>query len=289
MRCGCSVCAKAPLSIFFLMIRRPPRSTLDRSSAASDVYKRQVCDATVTLTFNDATTPGSGSGNYTATRTCAPADVCGNAATASQIINVRDITPPTISPLPAATTIDCPATPSFATATATDACDATVTLTFNDATTPGSCAGNYTVTRTWTAADDCGNTATASQMIDVRDITPSIIAPLPAATTIDCPATPSFATATATDACDATVTLTFNDATTPGSCAGNYTVTRTWTAADDYGNTATASQIINVRDITPPTIAPLPAATTIDCYTVPLFGTASSMYVCDATVTLTFN
>ena len=27
---------------FFLMIRRPPRSTLDRSSAASDVYKRQI-------------------------------------------------------------------------------------------------------------------------------------------------------------------------------------------------------------------------------------------------------
>ena len=26
---------------FFVMIRRPPRSTLDRSSAASDVYKRQ--------------------------------------------------------------------------------------------------------------------------------------------------------------------------------------------------------------------------------------------------------
>ena len=29
------------LRVFFLMIRRPPRSTLDRSSAASDVYKRQ--------------------------------------------------------------------------------------------------------------------------------------------------------------------------------------------------------------------------------------------------------
>ena len=26
------------------MVRRPPRSTLDRSSAASDVYKRQVRD-----------------------------------------------------------------------------------------------------------------------------------------------------------------------------------------------------------------------------------------------------
>ena len=30
--------------VFFLMIRRPPRSTLDRSSAASDVYKRQYYD-----------------------------------------------------------------------------------------------------------------------------------------------------------------------------------------------------------------------------------------------------
>ena len=32
---------------FFLMIRRPPRSTLDRSSAASDVYKRQVFDKSI--------------------------------------------------------------------------------------------------------------------------------------------------------------------------------------------------------------------------------------------------
>ena len=29
------------MSGIFLMIRRPPKSTLDRSSAASDVYKRQ--------------------------------------------------------------------------------------------------------------------------------------------------------------------------------------------------------------------------------------------------------
>ena len=32
------------------MIRRPPRSTLDRSSAASDVYKRQAENGTVTNT-----------------------------------------------------------------------------------------------------------------------------------------------------------------------------------------------------------------------------------------------
>src|SRR5678816_1102856 len=41
----CPIDAVAPtpptVVVFFLMIRRPPGSTLDRSSAASDVYKRQ--------------------------------------------------------------------------------------------------------------------------------------------------------------------------------------------------------------------------------------------------------
>ena len=32
------------IDVFFLMIRRPPRSTQSRSSAASDVYKRQTKD-----------------------------------------------------------------------------------------------------------------------------------------------------------------------------------------------------------------------------------------------------
>ena len=40
---------------FFLMIRRPPRSTQGRSSAASDVYKRQVDDhANLALGEGDA-------------------------------------------------------------------------------------------------------------------------------------------------------------------------------------------------------------------------------------------
>ena len=36
---------------FFLRIRRPPRSTLDRSSAASDVYKRQPQNLVVISTW----------------------------------------------------------------------------------------------------------------------------------------------------------------------------------------------------------------------------------------------
>ena len=41
------------LFFVFLMVRRPPRSTLDRSSAASDVYKRQR-ESAVATTANEA-------------------------------------------------------------------------------------------------------------------------------------------------------------------------------------------------------------------------------------------
>ena len=54
----------------FLMIRRPPRSTLDRSSAASDVYKRQAHhhvvgnQATHTIHFHYFYRSADGSGRH---------------------------------------------------------------------------------------------------------------------------------------------------------------------------------------------------------------------------------
>ena len=52
---------------FFLMIRRPPRSTQSRSSAASDVYKRQDLDCGDSLEPRaggaDATGPTESSGS----------------------------------------------------------------------------------------------------------------------------------------------------------------------------------------------------------------------------------
>ena len=47
------------LFFFFLMIRRPPRSTLDRSSAASDVYKRQELQVAHRLLVDDVEAPES--------------------------------------------------------------------------------------------------------------------------------------------------------------------------------------------------------------------------------------
>ncbi|MBF6640195.1 hypothetical protein IVB69_01755, partial [Flavobacterium sp. J49] len=67
---------------------------------------------------------------------------------------------------------------------------------------------SYSVTRTWTATDACGNASTATQTITVTDTTAPVFEALPAPSTISCPATPEFAQATATDACGSGATLT---------------------------------------------------------------------------------
>src|SRR5260221_3421256 len=119
---------------------------------------------------------------------------------------------------------------------------------------------SYSVTRTWTALDVCGNSSTASQTINVEDHTAPVIATLPATSTIECPASPVFAQATAIDDCGSTFTLSSNDVTT-AQCDASYSVTRTWTALDACGNSSTASQTINVEDHTAPVMATLPATT----------------------------
>src|SRR5207244_3286797 len=214
-------------------------------------------------------TPGSCPQAKDVTRTWTAKDACGNTSTASQTVHVVDTTAPVISGVGPAQTIECPATPSFATPTATDACDPSPTLTFADVTTAGSCPQAKDVTRTWTATDHCGNTCTASQTIHVVDTTAPSISALPGPTTIQCPATPSFATPTATDACDPSPTLTFADVTTPGTCPQAKDVTRTWTATDHCGNSSTSSQTIHVVDTTAPSISALPGPTTIQCPATP--------------------
>src|SRR5512137_3228530 len=88
----------------------------------------------------------------------------------------------------------------------------TVTITSSDAES-SSCAGAKTILRTWTAHDQCGNSASAVQTITVVDTQkPTLVCP--ADKTLECPADVSAektGIATATDVCS-TVTITFNDA-----------------------------------------------------------------------------
>src|SRR3989304_9169739 len=117
-------------------------------------------------------------------------------------------------------------------------------VAFADVTPPGSCPQEYSVTRTWTATDPCGNSSTKSQTINVEDNSAPVISALPAPSTIECPMVPSFGTPTPLDASAGSVTPTFADVTTPGSCPQAYSVTRTWTGTGPCGDSATASQTI---------------------------------------------
>src|SRR5207249_4191737 len=145
------------------------------------------------------------------TRTYRATDSNGNTADCTQTITVEDTAAPSISGIGSNETIQCPAMPSFSTPSASDACDPSPTLTFADVTTPGSCPQNYSVTRTWTATDHCSNSSTASQTITVHDTTAPVISGVGSPDTIECPATPSFSSPTASDACDSSPTFTYAD------------------------------------------------------------------------------
>ncbi|OYX80018.1 MAG: hypothetical protein B7Y83_18905, partial [Flavobacteriales bacterium 32-34-25] len=161
----------------------------------------------------------------TTIRTYSVTDACGNSIDVTQkLIRNNDTSAPVISQLPGETTINCPVKPEFTQATATDNVDTSVTLTFEDVTTQGQCAGSYSVTRTWTAVDDCGNTTTKSQKINVQDITAPTFT-VPANITVNAGAncvsnldpTTTGAVTNISDACDQNPTVTYIDS----DCFGN--------------------------------------------------------------------
>lgn len=109
----------------------------------------------------------SGSCPVEVTRTYTVTDACGNSTTVIQKIYVEDSTAPVLSGQGANGTITSPAVPVFTAPVATDECDQQPAVTFNDVTTTGT--GSTTVTRTWTATDDCGNSSTVSQSITINN------------------------------------------------------------------------------------------------------------------------
>src|SRR6185503_1714569 len=139
------------------------------------------------------------------------------------------------------------------TATATDACG-TPTVSSSD----GSVSSNgcdRSQTRTFTAIDACGNTATAARTVTwTADVTPPTLTTGGTATTLACNPLASdinnaLGTATATDACG-TPTVSSSDGSI-SSTGCDRSQTRTFTAIDACGNTATTSRTITwTSDIT---------------------------------------
>jgi hypothetical protein len=224
----------------------------DEALTLADATATDNCgDATVIVT--ESTTPGACANEYTLTRTFRATDACGNLATAVQVITVEDTTAPSFTFVPAGYTTECDQALTLEAATAADNCgDATVTV--SEVTTDGDCPNAYTLTRTFTATDACGNSTTATQVITVEDTTAPSFTFVPADYTAECTDALSTEVATALDNCGNTL-VSMTEVSTPGACAGEAVVTRTFTAVDECGNSATATQTITVVDTTAPTVA----------------------------------
>ncbi|MBK7341934.1 MAG: hypothetical protein IPJ06_01765 [Saprospiraceae bacterium] len=145
-----------------------------------------------------------------------------------------------------------------------------VVVTYMQTSSPGACLQEQTLTRTWTATDECGNALTHTQTITVQDNTPPVLSATPDNVSVECDAVPAPPAITAMDNCDPDVPVVFGEVRTDGNCPHNYTLTRTWTATDDCNNATSHTQTIVVSDTQPPVFdGPLPANITVECTMIP--------------------
>jgi gliding motility-associated-like protein len=191
-------------------------------------------------------------------------DTDGNASECTQLIIVNDDINPVLT-VPADVTVECDSIPAYGAPTATDNCDADVTITYDgEVRTDGACQDSYTLTRTWTATDNCSNTHTVSQTITVEDTTDPVAPVAPNNISYECIAdVPAAGDLTAIDNCAGNITVTGVD-NVDNTDPCNVIITRTWTFTDNCTNSSSISQTITVTPVTPP-VVPANAGSTVEC------------------------
>lgn len=181
---------------------------------------------------------------YKLTRIWTAVDACGNTATASQIITVVDTNGPVLSAVPANVTVNCESIPNATSITAADDCSGAVNVAYNEQVNLGICP--YTIVRTWSAVDACGNATTAQQTITVIDNTFPVLTGVPADVTVNCGTNVPVAPVTAADNCTATLPVVYVTSSTVNGCTTRER--RQWTATDICGNTTQREQFITYVD-----------------------------------------
>src|SRR5207245_2661396 len=101
-----------------------------------------------------------------------------NSATCAQTSTVQHTNPPSIA-CPTNLTVSCASqvpAPDTNSVTTSDACGGAVTVSWQgDSISSSNCAGQFVISRTYRATDQCGNSATCMQTITVNDTNPPSI------------------------------------------------------------------------------------------------------------------
>jgi len=202
-------------------------------------------------------------------------DGCGNSVDTTISFTIEDTTPPAfLETLPADGTFECDNVPAAETLTATDICSGDAAVNFTETTAAGSCPDSYTITRTWSTTDDCGNNNTHVQTLTIQDTTSPSIDTAASDETVECDGAGNtaafsawlvnFAGATASDNCGV-VTFSHNSTGLSDLCGATGSETVTFTATDDCGNTSTTTATFTIEDTTAPSMDVASSDMTVEC------------------------
>ncbi|MEO1410693.1 MAG: hypothetical protein AAFW73_12480, partial [Bacteroidota bacterium] len=137
----------------------------------------------------------------------------------------------------------------------------------------------YTIIRTWTATDDCGNTSVENQVVEVEDSEAPTITTPASDLTVNCDGSGNYSDlqtwinnqggAVAVDGCGSVIWT--NDFTNlPSGCSGTGTITVVFTASDDCGNSSQTTADFTITDDTVPYFtAGIPSDVTVECDAIP--------------------
>jgi gliding motility-associated-like protein len=240
------------------------------------------CDASVAITVDSTDIELTCQYNFLRTRVWTGTDDCGNTATIVQVIIVDDNTDPFLTGLGSDVTVSCDAVPPIPVLgtdyTANDNCDININdgVTFDEVSTRGANPNNcnfynYTLTRTWTVTDVCGNIQVYTRVITVQDtVDPTFTQP--GNVTVDCHVSllpPNTGDPTnVSDNCDGDPDVTWSDViiNPPGACVNEYVIQRTWMVTDACGNVSIPQmQLITVQDTLAPSFTTPAENVNLEC------------------------
>ena len=224
------------------------------------------CDDNLTIDYTDEVVAGSCGGEWTQIFSCIATDSCGNSTTRTFTVHYVDTHSPLAFDGPLSSgTYSCNESLPTLSPTWLEECSE-FTVSFEESIVDGNCPQSYTVLRTWTATDACGNSSVPYTVeYNVYDDEAPVFTFVPVNLTVECGALIPTDDATATDNCGE-VTVTSQDLVSTGdnSCILDNVITRTWTAIDECGQEATASQVITLVDTTMPfVVTSVPAEITL--------------------------
>ena len=242
---------------------------------ATAVSGHPNCSAPL-ITYTDnitSTGPCSGATRIERTWKATNPNYSNLSATCVQIIELKDVTAPSITNMPVNVTVapgsNCQAQVSWNPPTITDNCGST---SLSSSHTSGSYFNEGTTTVTLTATDNCGNSTQLSFTITVSaccNVNPVITCPANYQACPNSSIQPS-ATGTATAVagspnCGIPVVTYTDNVISTGPCAGATRIERTWKATDPNKTNlfSTCVQIIELKDVMPPTISNIPANITV--------------------------